>query len=100
MGVMAGTLDLVQRIYLGAEIRDGIVYFAPRLAGWLDGLSLPMQFHGTPFTVTVNGAELTVEASASGFSQPISVGVEDDVRELGPGDLCTFVLPDRRALAR
>ena len=33
MGVMAGTLDLVQRIYLGAEIRDGVVYFEPRLHG-------------------------------------------------------------------
>ena len=31
MGVMAGTLDLVQRIYLGAEIRDGVLFFNPRL---------------------------------------------------------------------
>jgi trehalose/maltose hydrolase-like predicted phosphorylase len=100
MGVMAGTLDLVQRIYLGAEIRDGVVYFAPRLAGWLDGLSLPMQFRDTPFTVTVAGDELIVEASAGGFSPSISVGVGEDVRELGPGDRCTFALPARHAVAR
>jgi trehalose/maltose hydrolase-like predicted phosphorylase len=98
LGVMAGTLDLVQRIYLGAEIRDGVVYFVPRLAGWLDGLSLPMQFHGTPFAVTVAGGELIVEASASGFTQPIRVGVGGDVRELGPGDRCTFALPVERTV--
>ena len=28
-GVMGGTLDLVQRIYLGAEIRDGAIHFDP-----------------------------------------------------------------------
>ena len=61
-GVMAGTLDLVQRIYLGAEIRDGVVFFDPRLPERLDGLSLPMQFRGTPLRVSIEGSELTVEA--------------------------------------
>ena len=32
MGVMAGTLDLVQRIYLGAEIRDGVRLLRPEAA--------------------------------------------------------------------
>ena len=31
LGVMAGTLDLVQRYYAGVQIRDGILYFDPRL---------------------------------------------------------------------
>ena len=31
MGVMSGTLDLVQRSYAGTEIRDGVLYFEPRL---------------------------------------------------------------------
>ena len=55
MGVMGGTLDLVQRIYLGAEIRDGVVYFDPRLPDRLDGLSLPMQFRGTAIRVDARG---------------------------------------------
>ena len=29
MGVMAGTLDLIQRGYIGTEIRDGVLYFDP-----------------------------------------------------------------------
>ena len=40
MGVMAGTLDLVQRGYLGSEIRDGVLYFDPKLADRLEGCRL------------------------------------------------------------
>ena len=43
MGVMSGTLDLIQRGYLGSEIRDDVLYFDPRLTDRLDGLSFSMQ---------------------------------------------------------
>jgi alpha,alpha-trehalase len=92
IGVMAGTLDLIQRIYLGTEIRDGVVYFEPRLPSRLDGLSLPMQFRGTPIRVTIEGSELTVVALADGFSLPVRVGVGDEVRELTAGERRTFAL--------
>lgn len=91
-GVMAGTLDLVQRIYLGAEIHDGVVFFKPRLLGRLDGLSLLMQFRGTPIRVLVQGQELSVEALEEGFNHPVSVGVGEDVCELGAGQQCSFTL--------
>ena len=97
-GVMSGTLDIVQRIYLGAGIRDDVVHFDPRLPERLDGLSLPMQFRGTPMTVTIEGGELTVVALADGFSRPIRVGLGDEVRELGGGDRCTFPLAARAAV--
>jgi trehalose-phosphatase len=93
IGVMAGTLDVVQRIYLGVEIRDGVVHFGPRLPDRLDGLSFPLQFRGTPIMVTLEGGELTVEALAGGFSLPVRVGVGDEVRELGSGERWTFAIP-------
>jgi trehalose/maltose hydrolase-like predicted phosphorylase len=43
MGVMSGTLDLVQRSYAGTQIRDGVLYFDPRLPPQLGGLSFAMQ---------------------------------------------------------
>jgi trehalose/maltose hydrolase-like predicted phosphorylase len=89
-GVMAGTLDLIQRIYLGTEVRDGVVRFEPRLPERLDGLSLLMQFRGSPIRVAIDGSQLSVEALADGFSQPVRVGVGDDVRELSAGERCTF----------
>ena len=95
VGVMAGTLDLIQRIYLGTEIRDGVVRFDPRLPEQLDGLSLPMQFRRTPIRVTLEGRELTVVALADGFSLPVRVGVGDEVRELAAGESCTFTVAAR-----
>jgi trehalose/maltose hydrolase-like predicted phosphorylase len=98
-GVMSGTLDLVQRIYLGTEIRDGVIYFEPRLPDRLDGLSLPMQFHRTPLRVTLEGRELTVVVLADGFRSPIRVGVGDEVRELGAGEQHTFTVATEAGLA-
>jgi trehalose/maltose hydrolase-like predicted phosphorylase len=97
MGVMSGTLDLMARGYVGSEIRDGALYFDPKLPERLDGLSFPMQFHGTPIRVTLQGGELTVVAHSEGFSRPIRVGVGEQVRELCAGDRCTFSLTGQAA---
>ena len=59
MGVMAGTLEVVQRYYAGTQIRDGVLYFTPRLPSGLDGLSFPLQFRETPLLVTLGGGQLT-----------------------------------------
>jgi trehalose/maltose hydrolase-like predicted phosphorylase len=98
-GVMAGTLDLVQRIYLGAEVRDGVVFFTPRLRERLDGLSLLMQFRGTPIRVMVEGDELVLEALTEGFSQFVRVGVGEEVCDLAAGQRCRFTLGSPTELA-
>jgi trehalose/maltose hydrolase-like predicted phosphorylase len=89
MGVMSGTLDLIQRGYVGSEIRDGVLYFDPKLSDRLEGLSFAMQFHGTPIRVTLQRGELTVVADAEGFSRPVRVGVGEEVRELHAGESWT-----------
>ncbi len=90
LGVMAGTLDLVQRAYLGTEIRDDVLYFRPLVTDRLDGLRLVMQFRRTPISVSLSGDELTVAALADGYSGPITVGVGDAVRELSGSESTTF----------
>jgi trehalose/maltose hydrolase-like predicted phosphorylase len=97
-GVMAGTLDLVQRIYLGAEVREGVVFFAPRLRERLDGLRVLMQFRSTPIRVGIDGSELTVEVLTGGFGQPVRIGVGEDVRELNVGERGSFSLGSRTVL--
>lgn len=96
MGVMAGTLDLLQRGYMGCEIRDGVLYFAPKLADKLDGLSFFMRFHGTPMEVTLEAGKLTVAAQDDGFGKSIKVGVGETVREIKAGEEHSF---DVRATA-
>jgi trehalose/maltose hydrolase-like predicted phosphorylase len=95
LGVMAGTLDVVQRAYLGTEIRDDVLYFNPTLADRLDGLRLPMQFRRTPLTVSLDRGVLTVTALANGYSGPLRVGVGDLVRELRGGESAAFTVTNR-----
>jgi trehalose/maltose hydrolase-like predicted phosphorylase len=82
MGVMAGTLDLIQRGYVGAEIRDGTLYFGPKLNDRLDGLSLLMRFRETSVEVTLKEGKLTVATQTDGFNRSIKVGIGDEVREI------------------
>jgi len=93
MGVMSGTLDLLQRSYLGCSVLDGVLHFEPRLVDRLDGLVFSMQFRGTSIRISVKGVELTVLARAEGFRAPVRIAVGDQVRELGAGDECVFALP-------
>jgi len=92
LGVMAGTLDLVQRAYLGTVIRDDVLYFNPLLVDRLDGLRLTMQFRRTPITVSLDGSKLTVVAPTDGYSGPVKVGVGGAVRELHGGERATFTI--------
>jgi trehalose/maltose hydrolase-like predicted phosphorylase len=92
LGVMAGTLDVVQRYYAGTQIRDGVLYFTPRLPSALDGLSFPLQFRETPLLVTLGGGQLTLDVHPDGASHPIRAGIAGDVRELCPGDRAVFGL--------
>jgi trehalose/maltose hydrolase-like predicted phosphorylase len=92
MGVMAGTLDVLQRYYAGSHIRDEVLYFDPRLPGELSGLSFPMQFHETPILVTLSSERLTLAVHPEGVSRPIRAGVPGDIRELCPGDEASFEL--------
>ena len=90
MGVMAGTLDLIQRGYLGTEIRAGVLRFDPKPVGNLDGLSFPMRFRRTPIEVSLEGRKLTVAVQDDGLGRPIKVGVGDEERELRAGEEHTF----------
>jgi trehalose/maltose hydrolase-like predicted phosphorylase len=90
MGVMAGTLDLIQRGFLGTVIRDGVLHFDPKPVGNLDGLSFPMRFRGTPLEIRLEGGKLTIATQTDGFNQSIQVGVGDTVREIRAGEQYTF----------
>lgn len=94
MGVMSGTLDLLQRAYVGCSVRDGVLHFAPRLTTRLDGLRYSMVFQGTTLQVSVAGGLLVVEVATEGFSHPVRVGMGGEVRELGAGDRATVPLVD------
>jgi len=90
MGVMSGTVDLMQGAYPGTEIRDGVLRFQPRLPAAVEQVAFRMQFHRTPLQVTLDHARLAITIDREGAGGPIRVGVGDEVRELCPGDTETF----------
>jgi trehalose/maltose hydrolase-like predicted phosphorylase len=92
MGVMAGTLDLIQRGYLGSEIRDGALYFSPKQLEKLDGLSFPMRFRGVPVEVSLEARELRVAVHDDGLGHSLKVGVGEEVREIKAGESYAFAL--------
>jgi len=92
MGVMSGTLDLMQRNYAGAHVYDDVLHFNPQLPSRLDSLSFSMQFRETPIQVTLTGDHLTLAVHPEGASRPVRVAVRDDVRGLRPGDQTVFEL--------
>lgn len=92
MGVMSGTLDLMQRAYPGSEIRDGVLHFAPRLPAPVERVSFWMQFRRTPMHVSLDHDRLEITVHREGAGGPIQVAVGDEVRELCPGDTETFGL--------
>lgn len=92
MGVMSGTLDLLQRFYVGTSVRDGVLLFQPRLTDRLAGMRFSMRFRGMPLEVCLARDELTIAADPEGRSRPVEVAVGGQSRELHAGDRVTFSL--------
>jgi trehalose/maltose hydrolase-like predicted phosphorylase len=92
MGVMAGTVDLMQRAYPGIEIRDGVLHFQPRLPGAVKQVQFRMQFQRTPLLVSLDRDRLVLTMHREGAGGPIRVAVGDRARELCPGETESFEL--------
>ncbi len=90
MGVMAGTLDLLQRGYMGSNIRDGALHFEPSQVQRLEGLSFPMQYHGVPMEVTLEAEKLSVATQPDGLGGALKIGVGGTVEDLGAGEQRSF----------
>jgi trehalose/maltose hydrolase-like predicted phosphorylase len=92
MGVMCGTLDLVQRYYAGTHMCDGTLHFDPRLPSRLDSLSFSVQFHRTPVMVTLTDDRVTLAIHPEASNRPVRVAVRGEARELCPGKIAVFKL--------
>lgn len=91
-GVMAGTIDLVQRCYMGMETRGDTVWFRPCLPEALSsGLAFRFQYRGNWFSVSATQHSLSVTFD-SGWHPPARIGIAGQVSELRPGETRVFAL--------
>ena len=92
VGVMAGTIDLVQRCYMGMETRGDTIWFRPCLPEALSsGLVFRFQYRGNWFSVSATPQVLSVTFD-SGWHPLARIGVAGQVSELRPGETRAFTL--------
>ena len=96
-GAMAGTVDLVQRNYLGIEVRGGMLHFNPALPVEVEALSVQLRYRRHRLDVRATHDTLTV------YSRPevapmIAIAYRSHIRKLNPGDRREFKLmrPEER----
>ncbi len=92
MGVMSGTLDLMQRSYLGEVIRDGVLYFSPKVLDHLHGLTLPIRLRGVLLEDTLEDNHLRISAEADSLNRSVLLGVGNQVQEIRAGESYIFDL--------
>ncbi len=85
LGAMAGTVDVVQRCYLGIETRDDVIWFDPQLPREVRSISLDICYRRRWMNLTVVDGKFTVELSDWGEGT-VCVGLNGEVFELSPGD--------------
>ncbi len=88
MGVMAGTLDLIQRGYMGLSFVDGTIHLNPKLPEPLDGLTFRLRYNGEPILISQTGNRLTVTSEAG----PITVAAGGTTVDVASGSTHTFRL--------
>jgi alpha,alpha-trehalase len=95
LGTMAGTVDLVERAYVGLEIRDDVLWFDPDLPLEVETLRYALLFRGHWIDVEVDGDRLSVghRRSAAGA---VTVGLGGRTELLKPGEKAVTTLDRRR----
>ena len=91
LGVMAGTVDLLQRGFLGLDVAVDSLNFDPVLPGRLAGLAYTLCFRGRSLDVAVSEEQLTLGVHR-GALNPVKVRVRTETATLAPGETRTFSL--------
>jgi len=97
VGAMAGTVDLIQRCYLGVEMRADVLHFDPALPRDLRRIRVRLHYRRQTLDVDADHDALRI-SSGSFTTVPITIAYRGHYRDLAPGDSCQFRLlkPEER----
>jgi len=84
LGAMASTVDLVQRVCTGIEVRSGVLRFNPQLPDGLDRLDLGIHFRGHTLDLRLDRQALSLRGREPGPA-PIQVACGRDSRAFSGG---------------
>ena len=91
LGAMAGTVDLVQRCYIGIEMRDEVLWLNPCLPEDLHELSLTIRYRSHWLSLHVTHDKLTL-SFRRGWARTAKVGFRDQIYDFRPGDVKELAL--------
>jgi trehalose/maltose hydrolase-like predicted phosphorylase len=93
LGAMAGTVDLIQRCYLGVDARQDILWFDPILPREVAKLRLRLLYRGQLLEVTATQERLVVTALRNHKANAVKIGFSGEVFELRGKKTLEFNLP-------
>ncbi|WP_051609534.1 glycoside hydrolase family 65 protein [Fodinicurvata fenggangensis] len=91
VGAMAGTIDLIQRCYIGIEMRANALHFDPALPDDLHQIKVRLRYRRQVLDIEADHDTLRI-GSPSFTSTPIKVAYRGHYRDLAPGEVCQFRL--------
>ncbi len=88
---MAGTVDLLQRVATGIEIKGDVLRFNPRLPDGIERMDLRIRYRGHSLDVRLTHHTLTVTGRERGIA-PFNICVRDQIYEFSCGTTRSFPL--------
>lgn len=98
LGAMAGSVDLVQRVSTGLEVRGDVLHLAPELPREMKRLEMRIRYRGHTLDLRLTRDALTVRGR-DGAAPPITLCVGGEVCEFASGTTRVFRLDDETAVA-
>jgi beta-phosphoglucomutase family hydrolase len=99
LGAMAGTVDLVERVWTGIEARGDVLRLNPELPEKIDRLDLSIRYRGHSIDLRLTRDSLTVRGR-DGAAAPISLSVDGKVCEFASGTTRVFHLNEEASSPR
>ena len=91
LGAMAGTVDLIQRCYLGLEIQQDVLKFNPVIPEKLQKICTRLRYRSHWIKIEVNKKTLRI-ISDGGWADEITININDELFTLRKGDRKEFSL--------
>jgi len=91
LGAMAGTVDLVQRVWTGIEARGDVLRLNPELPRDMERLDMRIRYRGHSLDLRLAHDTLTVRGR-DGAAAPISLSVDGKVYEFVSGTTRVFAM--------
>ena len=97
VGAMAGTIDLIQRCYLGIEMRGNVLHFDPAFPADLERVRARLRYRRHTLDIEADHDALRIRSRPQPAA-PITIGYRGRFRHVTPGDTYEFRLikPEER----